>query len=97
MGGVVDPTDRVGTMLTMLLEKLLTMEQMLGKRDFLAIRELLLEAETQVIELDRERIDLLEELTKLRESCFPVAPSELCRMCPFCRTGVRAWAMPAEA
>lgn len=52
---------------TKLLETLLQIERSLGRADHAALRNLLMDAQTEVLRIQRDSIEVMEELRRVRE------------------------------
>lgn len=62
---------------TKLLEKLLEIERSLGRTDDLSLRAMLMEAQTEVLRVQAEVIQVLEDMQSLREQQERCAGSAL--------------------
>jgi len=63
---------------TTLLEKLLEIERQVGHADNLAIRNMLMDAEADVMRAHQELVELLEQVRRLREQKAGCARQEGC-------------------
>jgi len=63
---------------TILLEKLLEIERQVGHADNLAIRNMLMDAEADVMQAHQELVELLEQVRRLREQQAGCARKEGC-------------------
>jgi hypothetical protein len=52
---------------TKLLETLLQIERSLGRADNVSLRNLLMDAQTEVLRIQRDSIEVMEELRRMRE------------------------------
>lgn len=77
---------------TKLLEKLLEIERSLGRVDSTALRHMLIDAETHLLQLQQEVIVLLEEMGRLRQE---QAASATAPLAP--RGCFTSWAAPQAA
>lgn len=83
-----------------LLMKLLEVERSLGSSnalDSLFVRRLVMEAEAEVLRLEKEQIALMLEMATLREQCELGPRSAVCRICPVCNAFAAPNAVTAQA
>lgn len=82
---------------TLLLHNLLEIEQAVGNTEDLTLRAMLMKAQNQVLALEREHLQVLEEVCRLRAACTCVMASPPCSVCPLCRKDPARCAVAAHA